>query len=149
MINLSQGENTPLQTGSFVPALGVGSLQGVPVLWWGVNTHPEGFGEAPLISPALSRFSLRYTTPAGAVHTFHRLPRQLFHPGASGKFKPLIRVSMSQAILALSWMGSGPRATASCKALATHPRNWANTSGIPTDSLSSSSGCHKKLSLTI
>lgn len=27
MMNLSQGENTPLQMGSFVPALGVGSLQ--------------------------------------------------------------------------------------------------------------------------
>lgn len=86
----------------YAPDMGFFSVfSGVPELCSGVQG-----GSADVTCPELIFLCL--TQPqAGAVHTFHCLSQQLLHPGASGKFKPFIRVSMSQAMLAPSWMGCG------------------------------------------
>lgn len=81
---------------------------------------------------------------ARVIHTFHCLQQQLFHyhPGASGKFKPLITISISQQIFAISLKWYSQSAKKSnyrklfkklfCKEAATYIRSWTNTtSGFP------------------
>lgn len=92
---------------------------------------------------------------ARVIHTFHCLQQQLFHyhPGASGKFKPLITISISQQIFAISlkWYGRSAKKSnyrklikkLSCKEAATYIRSWTNTTKwVPIDSFKHTQAMH-------